>query len=56
MNISHIIDYHETLCSVYTDAAAIGISVAHIAEFYLERWWDEFAADVAIPVVEVLEQ
>lgn len=41
---AHIVMYYESLCTVYTDAAAIGILVAHIAEFYLERWWSDWAA------------
>lgn len=35
----HIIVYYETMTELYTDAAAIGINVAHVAEWMLEHWW-----------------
>lgn len=50
MQASHILAYYETMCSMYFDAAAIGISCAHVAEFMLERWWN------LVPVVEVQQR
>lgn len=37
---AHVELFYECMVEVYTDAGAIGISVAHIAEWMLERWYD----------------
>lgn len=39
MNTEHIILFYALRVELYTDAAALGISVSAIAEFMLERWW-----------------
>lgn len=39
MNNEHIILFYDLRVQVYTDAAVLGISVAAVAEFMLERWW-----------------
>ena len=51
----HLIDYLEALCAVYTDAASIGIPVAHVAEWYLEAWWLAFSAAYAVAMAERVE-
>lgn len=43
MNTEHIILFYDLRVQVYTDAAALGISVAAISEFMLERWWSVWA-------------
>lgn len=43
MQIEHVTCWYGAMIEVYCDAAAIGISVGHIAEFYLERWWQAFS-------------
>lgn len=43
MQTDHIIAWYAAMCEVYTEASGIGISVGHIAEWYLERWWAAFA-------------
>lgn len=42
---AHVLLFYSAMTEVYTDAAAIGLPVAAIAEFYLERWWTLFAAE-----------
>lgn len=36
---AHVELFYELRVEVYTDASAIGISVAHIAEWMLECWY-----------------
>ena len=52
MPIDHICLFYEAMTSLYTDAADIGFPVAHIAEFYLERWWQVWPVVVVIVASE----
>lgn len=36
---AHVQDWLEAMVETYATAAEIGISVGHVAEWYLERWW-----------------
>lgn len=52
MPIDHIRAFYEALTSLYTDASAIGFPVAHIAEFYLERWWQVWPVVIVLATTE----
>jgi hypothetical protein len=44
MQTEHICDYYAAITEVYLGVAAeLEYPVAHIAEFYLERWWAVFS-------------
>lgn len=49
----HVISYYGLCTEVYTDAADIGISVAHIAEWTLERWWQSWAVAYRVSRTDV---
>ena len=52
--ISHIVAYYAAMTSLYFEAAELGISTSHIAEFFLERWW---ICDIELcraPITEVI--
>ena len=48
----HLLPYYDAMTVVYTDASAIGFPVSHIAEFYLNLWWNEFGLWHVVPVEE----
>lgn len=56
MHSAHILDWHSAITALYTDAAGLGLPVAHIAVFYLERYLMLFTATVAIERLAALPQ
>lgn len=52
MHHEHIILFYDLRVQVYTDAAKLGISVAAVAEFMLERWWCVWAEANSVETIE----